>query len=129
MRRLQTRMLLALLAAVLFEPAPLRAAVVASSGDATISHEETAGTWTLTAGGTTLKLALDSGRDFSIVSLTTSSGVAMAAAAPDTLIHLDNRSIAFGNRAAGFRLLNVTTDSLGDRLQLHATFELPPVRR
>src|SRR5262245_35091656 len=125
MRRLPTRLLLAILAAVLFEPAPLTAAVVVSSGDASISHEETAGTWTLSAGGTSLKLTLDAGRDFAISSLTTASGIAMAAAAPDTLIHLDSRSIAFGNRAAGFRLLNVTTDSSGDRLQLNATFELP----
>jgi alpha-galactosidase len=125
MRRLPTRVLLALLAAVLFEPASLMAAVVVSSGDATISHEETAGTWTLSAGGTTLKLALDSGRDYSIVSLTTGSGVPLAAAATDTLIHLDSRSLPFGNRAAGFRLLNVTTETSGDRLQLNATFELP----
>jgi alpha-galactosidase len=125
MRRLPTRWLLAIFAAVLFEPAPLTAAVVASSGDASISHEDTAGTWTLNAGGTSLKLALDSDRDFSIVSLTTGSGVPIAAAAPDTLVHLDGRSLAFGNRAAGFRLLTVTTDTAGDRLRLHATFELP----
>ena len=125
MRRLSTRVLAALLAAALFEPAPLKAAVVVSSGDASISHDESAGTWTLSAGGTSLKLMLDPGRDFSLAGLTTASGVPLAAAAPDTLINLDGRSLAFGNRAAGFRLLNVTTDSSGDRLQLNATFELP----
>src|SRR3954454_3748578 len=82
MRRLPTRLLPALLAAVLFEPAPLKAAVIVSSGDASISHDETAGTWTLNAGGTSLKLILDSGRDFSIAGLTTVSGAPLAAAAP-----------------------------------------------
>src|SRR5262249_52430039 len=72
-----------------------------------------------------LKLTLDSGRDFSIASLTTASGVPLALAAPDTVINLDDRSLAFGNRAAGFRLQSVTTDSSGDRLQLNAAFELP----
>ena len=81
MRRLSSRMLLALLAAVSLGRAPVTAAVVASSGDASITHDESAGTWTLTAGGTTLKLAIDASRDFSIVSLTTSSGVAWAGSA------------------------------------------------
>ena len=125
MLRLPTRLLLAFLAAVFFEPAAAKAAVVVSSGDASISHDETAGTWTLAAGGTSLKLTLDAGRDYSIAGLTTASGVPLATAAPDTLINLDSRSLAFGNRAAGFRLLNVTTDSAGDRLQLNASFELP----
>jgi alpha-galactosidase len=125
MRRLSTRLLLAAAAAVLFGRAPLTAAVVASSGDASITHDESAGTWTLAAGGTTLKLALDTGRDFSIVSLSTSSGVAWTSGgAPDSLIHLGDRSLPLGNRAAGFKLQNVTVDTFGDRLQLHATFEL-----
>src|SRR5262249_14504568 len=124
MRRLSTRLLPALLAAVLFEPAPLSAAVVASSGDASISHDETAGTWTLSAGGTRLTLTLDSGRDYSIASLTTGSGVALAAPATDTIINVDSRSLDFATRAPGSRLQNVPTDTFGDRLQLHATFEL-----
>jgi len=125
MRRLSTRLLLAAVAAVSFGRAPITAAVVASTGDASITHEESAGTWTLVAGGTTLKLALDPGRDFSIVGLSTSSGVAWTSGdAPDTLIHLGDRSLPFGNRAAGFKLQNVNVDTLGDRLQLNATFEL-----
>jgi alpha-galactosidase len=117
-------MLLALLAAVSLGRAPVTAAVVASSGDASITHDESAGTWTLTAGGTTLKLAIDASRDFSIVSLTTSSGVAWAGSAPDNLIHLGDQSLPFGNRAAGFKFHDATVDTSGDRLQLNATFEL-----
>jgi alpha-galactosidase len=125
LRRLSIRLLLALCAAVFFARVPVTAAVVASTGDASIAHDESAGTWTLAAGGTTLKLALDAGRDFSIVSLATSSGVALTAGGgPDSLIHLGDQSLPFGNRSAGFRLQNVTVDTSGDRLQLNATFEL-----
>ena len=42
------------------------ATVVAQQGDASMSHDATAGTWTLAAGGATLTLALDPSRDFSI---------------------------------------------------------------
>src|SRR6185295_1340358 len=111
MRRLSSRMLLALLAAVSFGRAPVTAAVVASSGDASITHDESAGTWTLAAGGTTLKLALDASRDFSIVSLATASGVAWAGGGPDSLIHLGDQSLPFGNRAAGFKFQNATVDT------------------
>jgi len=125
MRRLPTRLLLALLGAVVFGRLPLPAATVASSGDASITHDESAGTWTLTAGGTSLQLALDAGRDFSIVSLTTGSGVAWTSgAAPDTFVRTGNQSLPFGSRAAGFGFQNVSVETDGDRLQLNATFEL-----
>ena len=125
MRRLPTRLLLALLGVAVFGRMPLRAATVASSGDASIAHDESAGTWTLTAGGTSLKLALDAGRDFSIVSLTTGSGIAWtSSAAPDTWVRTGNQSLPFGNRAAGFGFQNVSVETHGDRLQLNATFEL-----
>jgi len=125
MRRLPTRLLLALLGVAVFGRMPLRAATVASSGDASIAHDESAGTWTLTAGGTSLKLALDAGRDFSIVSLTTGSGIAWtSSAAPDTWVRTGNQSLPFGNRAAGFSFQNVSVETHGNRLQLNATFEL-----
>ena len=124
-RRLPTRLLLALLGAVVFGRMPLRAATVASSADASITHDESAGTWTLTAGGTSLQLALDAGRDFSIVSLTTGSGVTWTSgAAPDTFVRTGNQSLPFGSRAAGFGFQNVSVETDGDRLQLNATFEL-----
>ena len=124
-RRWPTRLLLALLGAVILGRPPLLAATVASSGDASITHDESAGTWTLTAGGTSLKLTIDAGRDFSIVSLTTGSGVAWTtSAAPDTLVRTDDRSLAFGNRPAGFVFQSVTSETHGSRLQLNATFEL-----
>src|SRR6266850_286254 len=124
-RRLPNRLLLALLGAAVFGHVPLGAATVALSGDASITHDESAGTWTLTAGGTSLKLAVDAGRDFSIVSLSTASGAALTAGpAPDSLVHLGSQSLPFGNRAAGFSFQNVTVDTHGDRLQLNATFEL-----
>src|SRR5262245_26492403 len=127
MRRLPTRLLLAVLAAVSFSRAPLEAAatIVASSGDASITHDDSAGTWTLAAGGTTLKLTSDAGRDFSIVSLTTRSDVAWAVGGgPDTLIHLGSQSLPFGSRGAGFVFQNATVDTAGDRLRWNATYEL-----
>jgi hypothetical protein len=48
--------------------------VVASEGDASIVHDQGGGFWTLSSGGTTLKLALDVTRDFAITSLVTGSG-------------------------------------------------------
>ena len=64
MRRSSSRFVLALLVAAFFGCIPARAATtVVSTGDASIVHDEAAGTWTLNAGATSLKLALDTGDD------------------------------------------------------------------
>jgi hypothetical protein len=57
---------------------------IAQQGDAAILHDKPAGTWTLTAGGATLTLALDPTRDFAIVSLVSASGTPWTTAASST---------------------------------------------
>ena len=125
MRRSSTRWLLALLGAVVFGRLSVRAAGVASSGDASIAQDETAGTWTLTAGGTSLKLALDAGRDFQILSLTTPSGISWTASpSPDTFVRVGDQTLVFGSRSAGFAYQSATVETHDNRLQLNATFDL-----
>ena len=127
MRRPAVRLVLALFTASVLASLPVRAATVASSGDAAIAHDESAGTWTLTAGGTSLKLALDASRDFSIVSLTTASAVAWTgSASPDTVVRMGGRTLLFGSRSAGFTYQGVTVETHDNRLQLNATFNLVP---
>jgi alpha-galactosidase len=106
--------------------APATAAtVVAGSGDAIIAHDTAAGTWTLSAGGTTLTLALDSGRDFAVLGLTASSGATWTtAAAADTFVRIGSQTLAFGHRASGFTFQDVTLDARGSTLQLNAAFTL-----
>jgi len=106
------------------EPATA-ATVVASSGDAIIAHDTAAGTWTLSAGGATLTLALDSGRDFAVLGLTASSGATWTtAAAADTFVRVGSQTLAFGHRASGFTFQGVTIDARGSTLQLNAAFTL-----
>src|SRR5882672_9006019 len=70
------------------------ATVVATSGDATIAHDTASGTWTLSAGGTALTLALDSARDFAVVALATSSGQRWTVAvAADTFVRVGSQTI------------------------------------
>jgi alpha-galactosidase len=98
---------------------------VVSSGDASISRDQSAGTWTLSAGGTTLVLTLDAGRDFSLTRLATASGVPwVSASVADSLVQVGAQTLTLGSRAAGFSLVDVTTEEHGPRLQLNATFEL-----
>ena len=61
--------LIFLLAAFTGPTAAEAATLVAQQGDAAIAHDAAAGTWTLSAGGASLTLALDPSRDFAIVSL------------------------------------------------------------
>lgn len=99
--------------------------IVASSGDAAIARDTAAGTWTLTAGGSTLTLALAPARDFAVLSLLSSSGTAWArAAAADTFVRVGNQTMAFGSRASGFAYQDVAAEAHGNALQLNATFTL-----
>jgi alpha-galactosidase len=107
-------------------PTIASAATVAAAGDASIAHDEGAGTWTLAAGGARLTLTLDAARDFAVARLETASGINWASAAiPDTVLHIGAQPLALGNRAAGFALLDVTVETERRRLQLNATFDLP----
>ena len=101
------------------------ATVVAQQGDASMSHDATAGTWTLAAGGATLTLALDPSRDFSIVSLISGSGIPWTtAAATDTSVRVGGRAIPFGSRSAGFAFQEAAVVTRGATLQLNAAFRL-----
>jgi alpha-galactosidase len=97
----------------------------AAAGDASIVHDDGAGTWTLGAGGTSLKLSFEGGRDFAIASLTTASGRNWAASnIPDSLVKVGSQTLALGSRAAGFVFQDVTVSSQGLRLQLNITWNL-----
>jgi alpha-galactosidase len=101
------------------------AAIVAQQGDATVTHDASAGTWTLSAGGAALTLALDPSRDFGIVSLVSASGTSWTTnLAADSTIRVGTRSLALGSRAAGFAYRDVAVAERGRGLQLDATFRL-----
>jgi alpha-galactosidase len=107
----------------LLAPGPAAAATVASAGDASISRDQSAGTWTLKAGGTTMVLTLDAGRDLTISRLVTASGVSWTpVATSDSLVKVGSQTVAIGSRASGFGLADVTVEEHEGRLQLNATF-------
>jgi alpha-galactosidase len=102
------------------------AAVVVKSGDASISHDAPSGTWSITAGGTTLTLALDPSSDFQIIRLaTTSNKVWTVGTVPDTSVTINGAQLPFGSRAAGFVYQNATASTIGTTLRLDAVFDLP----
>src|SRR4051812_7758175 len=106
-------------------PARAASTVVAESGDASIAHNSSAGTWTLTAGGTTLTLNLDPSRDFAIVKLATESNRAWTLGTlPDTTVRIDGRTLLFGARIAGFSYAGASAKTAGSQLQLDAAFDL-----
>src|SRR6476469_7967384 len=98
---------------------------IARQGDAAIDHDTSAGTWTLTAGGAALTLALDPTRDFAIVSLVSASGTPWTKApAADSVVRIGNRTLPFGNRSAGFAYQDASVVTRGRTLQLNASFRL-----
>jgi alpha-galactosidase len=130
MRRRSPPLLLLLLSFVVLLAVSLRgtaeaATVVAQQGDASIAHEAAAGTWTLSTAGASLTLALDPSRDFAIVSLLSASGTTWnASVAADTVVRIGGRTLAFGNRPAGFTYRDVAVVTHGNTLRLDATFGL-----
>ena len=101
------------------------ATVVAQDGDASIAHDVSAGTWTLAAGGASMTLGIDGGRDFEVLQLLSASGASWAiGTAPDSALRVNGQVVNFGTRAAGFSLLSVATTSTNGRLQLDATYNL-----
>jgi alpha-galactosidase len=107
-------------------PALATPVVVKQLGDASISHDSVAMTWSLAAGGTTLTLALDPSRDFAIQRLATSSNkLWTVGTVPDTAITLNGTRLDFGSRTAGFVYQNVVTFASGQSVRLDAVFNLP----
>jgi alpha-galactosidase len=122
---MRRRLLLAFALSILAS-GPTAAATVAKTGDASISHDTQAGTWSIAAGGTTLTLGLDPTRDFEVVRLATSSNRPWTVGSlPDTSITVDGAPLAFGNRLAGFVYANAFTFNSGGSLRLDAVFDLP----
>jgi alpha-galactosidase len=108
-------------------PTAFAATTVASAGDAVIAHDESAGTWILSAGGTNLTLTIDPTRDFKVVRLnvsTSNTPTWFVGNVPDTLIKIGDQQLPFGSRGAGFVYRDVTVDSNDVRLQLNAIFTL-----
>jgi alpha-galactosidase len=123
--RILSRVFMFVLAAAL--PA-VAATPVVQAGDASISHDSAAGTWSLAAGGATLTVALDPSRDFQVLRLVTSSPQPwIVGALSDSTVTVNDVPLAFGSRRAGFTYVNVTVNVVvaDVALQLDATFELP----
>jgi alpha-galactosidase len=106
---------------------PSRAAtLVAQAGDASIRHDSQGGTWTISAGGTTLVLGLDESRDYEILQLATQSSRPWTVGAlADTWVSVNGTTLPFGRRHAGFVFRDTTTEATGQILRLTATFDLP----
>src|SRR4029078_12643375 len=95
------------------------ALVLRQHGERAIAHDAHAGTWTLSAGGATLTLALDPSRDFAIVSLLSANGTSWALGTQaDSTVRLAGHSLAFGNRSAGFAYEDVSVETRGATQQL-----------
>jgi len=95
-------------------------------GDASIRHDATAGTWTLSAGGAALTVAFDPSRDFEILSLVSPSGhESTAGATPGTSIIVNGSALTFGSRASGFRYEAAAASDDGHVLHLDATLVAP----
>ena len=94
-------------------------------GDASITHDERAGTWSIAAGGATLTFGLDSSRDFEVLGLVTSSDTAWTiGSSSDTSVTIDRKAYAFGSRAAGFAFKSAVTFVHGQTVRLDAVFDL-----
>src|SRR5436305_5580686 len=102
------------------------ASVIAGSGDASIVHDEAAGTWRLFAGGATLTIAADAARDFAVMSLLSSSGRAWTVgSASDSFVRVSGRTLAFGSRAAGFEFKSADVVGRGKGFELRVGYALP----
>jgi len=100
------------------------AATIASVGDAAITSDAEAGTWTLTAGGAALTLAFSPSRDLEILDLTSPAGHAWLRPGPDSSVTVAGQTLALGSRAAGFAYEAATVVPSGTTLQLDAVLTL-----
>jgi alpha-galactosidase len=99
--------------------------VVARNGNASISSDVDASTWTLTANGTSLTLNLGPDVDFSVAQFTNASKTPwILGNAPDTTIVVNGKPRTLGSRESGFAYQSVTTTAAGKILRLDAAFDL-----
>ncbi len=123
------RCLLLLVVLSIFAAPAGAATVVARLGDASITHDASAMTWSIAAAGTTLTLALDPSRDFAVTRLSTSTNkVWTVGALADTSITVDGAQLPFGSRAAGFVYQTADTFASGQTVRLDAVFDLLSAR-
>jgi alpha-galactosidase len=116
---------LLLVVVLVLAPVPAAAATVASVGDASITHDTQARTWSIAAGGATLTLGLDPSRDFEVLRLVTAADIPWTIGAlSDSSVTVDGKPLAFGSRAAGFVYRDTATFASGRTLRLDAVFDL-----
>jgi alpha-galactosidase len=127
-RPLKRRVLALTLVVTMLASFPTRAASSDQKlGDAYIRHDASAGTWTIGAGGASLAIAVDSARDFQLISLTSPSGQNwLTSPQAGAVMTVNDKTMLVGSRANGFRLEKVATSSDGHVLRLDATFLLRP---
>ena len=99
--------------------------VVTRDGDASISRDDSAGTWTLSAGGASLTIVADAGRDFVVAQLTSASGLRWTiGSASDSMLRVRGQLLTFGTRNDGFSFHSASVSSVSGRLQLDAAYDL-----
>jgi alpha-galactosidase len=105
-------------------PAAAAPETIAKAGDASIARNRSAETWSISAGGATLTLALGATRDFQVVALSTQSNRSWTLEErPDTSVIIDGTSMAVGKRAAGFVYQSATAAAHDEALTLDAVFD------
>ncbi len=99
---------------------------VVQVGDASVSHDEAARTWSISAGGATLTLGLDPSHDFEVLALTTAGGQSWTSgtASADSTVTAGGTALAFGSRKAGFTFQSAAASSDAQSVSLIATFVL-----
>jgi alpha-galactosidase len=123
----KSRLILSSILLISLAAAPIAAAssVVAQDGDASIARDQASGTWTLSAGGASLTIVADGGRDFAVTALTSPSGLVWTiGSAADSTIRVRGGVVTFGARADGFALLSTAVTTANGHLQLDATYAL-----
>jgi alpha-galactosidase len=106
--------------------APARAADTPNAlGDAYIAHDTASETWTLGAGGATLTLLINPGRDYQVVRLVSASGRSwLPRPQSDTTIVVNGSTFQIGSRVGGIPPRAVSAVNDGRVLRLDVTFTL-----
>jgi alpha-galactosidase len=122
------RICLSLLVSTLFVPLPASGAeTIERLGDAYISRDNEAGSWTIGAGGAALTVTLNSQRDFTLAALVSPSGRNwVLRPQADSVVTVNGSAIPLGSRTQGFQFDNATTSNDGKVLRLDAVFVYRP---
>ena len=95
-----------LVTAIAFAAMPRTSAdTVVRAGTASLSNDPDAGTWTLSADGTSLTLAFDASHDFRVIRLASESGEPRTLGAlPDTQVTVGGKTLPFRQPRSGIHL-------------------------